>query len=107
MKDKYTFATYFKEHWWPIIKELLEMVFFALFVIAMATLVFKVLGYFAEHNIIIFYSIMTLIIIFTIIYIIYDDYNIRRKEYYEHYEERKQYYEYCKKLLQEEDNNEK
>lgn len=94
MKNKYTFATYFKEKWWPLIKELLENVLFALLIITIATILFTILGYFAEHNLTIFYSIITLIIILVIIYLIYDNYKDCKKEYYQNYQERKNYYDY-------------
>lgn len=94
MKNKYTFATYFKQKWLPIITGLLEMILSALLIIAIITFIFKALMYLSEHNLVIFYSIIALAIILVIIYLIYDNYKKCKREYYENYQERKKYYDY-------------
>lgn len=106
MKNKYTFTTYLKKRWWPIIKEPLIIILSVSLILAILIPTLTILGYFQKNNPTIFYSIIALIFILIIIYLIYDDYQDCKKEYYQDYQERKQYYEYCKKLSQEE-NDEK
>ena len=83
MKDKYTFATYFKKRWWPIIEEILVIALCVLLMLTIVILAFKILDYFFEHNTPIFLSIIALIVIFLIISAIYADYQDWKKEYYQ------------------------
>lgn len=101
MKSKYTLATYFKQKWWPIIKELLIITLSILLILTTIIFGIKILNYFYKNNITIFNSIIALIVIIIIISVIHADYQDCKKEYYQDYQERKQYYEYCKKLYQE------
>lgn len=82
MKNKYTFTTYFRENWWPIIKELLIMILSISLILAIIIFALIILDYFHKNNPIIFYSIITLIVIFLIISAIYFDYQNCKKEYY-------------------------
>ena len=79
MKNKNTFTKYIKQRCWPIIKKQAIILFSILFVTTITLIILLTLCYTYDHNRLIFYSIIAIVIMSLIISAIYDDYKNWKK----------------------------
>lgn len=68
MKNKDTFATYFKQNWWPMIKQQAKELFIPLLIVTTSLTIIATLYYFHNYNRPNFYSIILILIMFIITY---------------------------------------